>query len=417
MIRRTTAHSANSRFIPGFFTLTFGITLLGIGVSITRPYLSLFGTNVIDMTPAELGIFMCVNALGGIIASTWLGKMSDMRTPKKDIMIFSTLCAGVGYGSFIVLHSYLVLLIVTTILLGLGSATYPQMFAYARESIIATNQGDATFALTTLRSFFSLAWVIGPLVGAWVFSALHYNGLFTSTAIIFFAVFLLVLFRLKRRPAVGVRPTEFIAVSSYLKRRDILFACISFVAVSTASSMNGLYMPLLMTQTLHAPEHVVGWVFSLSAGLEIPIMLGLSSLAARVGKRIMLLFGSICGTFYYLGAAFTHAPWEMLLLQLLCAVFISINVSIGMSYFQDFMPDAPGSTTTLYSNTSNIGSMAGSLLGGAIAQTFSFRAVYFACVVLSILSYIFLLRRKPKQTASTVEIPAKTPTTDDHVNQ
>ncbi|MFB5189697.1 sugar efflux transporter [Alicyclobacillus fastidiosus] len=385
-----------SRFLPGYVVLTIGITLIGIGVSITRPYLSLFGTDVIHMSPASLGVFMCANALGGIVASTWLGRLSDTRSPKKDVMLFSSIMAGLGYASFLFLHSYLTLLVVSTILLGLGSATFPQMFAYARETTQMSPNVDATFAISTLRSFFSLAWVIGPLVGVLVLNSLGYRGLFLFTTTIFVIVFLIVLFSLQRRPSArgtGARPA---GVMTHLKRMDVLTACLSFVAVYTASSINGSYMPLFMTRTLHAPEHVVGWVFSLSAGLEIPIMLGLGTIANRVGKRMLLLFGSICGTVYYVGAAFAHAVWEMLALQLVCAVFIAISVSIGMSYFQDFMPDAPGSATTLYSNTNNIGSMAGSLLGGAIAQAFGYRTVYWVCAGLGIASYLLLLRKKAR---------------------
>ncbi|GEO25972.1 putative sugar efflux transporter [Alicyclobacillus acidoterrestris] len=399
----STDSTRRSRFLPGYVVLTIGITLIGIGLSITRPYLSLFGTDVIHMSPAGLGIFMCMNALGGIVASTWLGRMSDTRTPKKDVMLFSSVMAGLGYASFLVFHDYLVLLAVSTVLLGLGSATFPQMFAYARESTLLSPNVDATFAITTLRSFFSLAWVIGPMAGVLLLNALGYNGLFTMTSAIFAAVFVIVLFFLKRRSVVvpnGARPA---GVFTYLKQVDVLMSCVSFVAVYTASSINGSYMSLFITQTLHAPEHDVGWVFSLSAGLEIPIMLGLGTIANRVGKRMLLLFGSICGTGYYVGAAFAHTVWQMLALQLVCAVFISISVSIGMSYMQDFMPDAPGSATTLYSNTNNIGSMAGSLIGGAIAQAFGFRALYVFCAALGAISYFLLLRRRTEQSREVVE--------------
>ncbi len=158
-----------------------------------------------------------------------------------------------------------------------------------------------------------------------------------------------------------------------------------------------MYMPLFLTHTLHGPERMVGWVVSLSAGLEIPIMIGVGILAGRVGKRPLLLMGSVFGTLYYLGAAVAATAWQMLVLQLLCATFVSIAVSIGMSYFQDFAPDAPGMVTTLYSNTSNVGSMAGSLLGGVMAQAFGFRSVFWFCTFLGVISFVFLIRRKARR--------------------
>lgn len=257
-------------------------------------------------------------------------------------------------------------------------------------------------AISTLRSFFSLAWVMGPLFGAWCLSSLGYNGLFISTGIIFILVLGLVLFGLRRRPTNGHHRASPTRLLSTLKRRDVLLSSISFIAASTASSINGMYMPLFVHQTLHAPERVVGWVFSLSAGLEIPIMLALGAVAVRIGKRVLLLAGTVCGILYYTGSVFAHTTWQVLMLQLLCAVFISINASIGMSYFQDFIPESTGMATTLFSNTNNIGSVAGSLVGGAIAQAFGFRSVYWCCIGLGLVTYVFLWSaRTPRSRVST----------------
>lgn len=390
--------------MPGYMTLMVSITLVGIGVSITRPYLSLFGTSIVHMSPVELGIFMCVNALGGIAASTWLGRLSDMKTPKKDVMLFSSACAALGYGVFLVLHSYIPLLVVSTILLGFASSVYPQMFAYARESAMHHDAANATVAVTTLRSFFSLAWVIGPLCGAWLLAVFQFNGLFVATGAIFAGVFFIVLFGIERRPSAGIRGSQPMKVFGFLRDRHILTSCVSFAAVYTAATINGLYMPLLVTKTLHAPQYMVGSIVALSAGLEIPIILVLGALAERFGKRKLLLFGSICGTVYYAGVALAQKPWEMLVLQLFCAVFIATSVSIGMSYMQDFLPGALGSATTLYANTSNIGQMAGSLVGGGIAQVLGFRNVFWVCVGLGIISYVFLLRSRSFKASAEAQV-------------
>ncbi|GLG02692.1 MFS transporter [Alicyclobacillus hesperidum subsp. aegles] len=384
----------SSRLLPGYGTLVLAITLVGIGVSITRPYLSLFGTDVVHMSAAELGLFMCVNGIGGILASTWLGRLSDLRVAKKYIMLVAAACSALGYGSFLVIHSYLPLLIVSTVLLGLGASAFPQLFAYARETASRVPDVDATFATSSLRSFFSLAWVIGPLLGSYLLQAYHFSGLFAATALLFVAVLAIVFWRIERRPPAGILGSQPVKSFAVLRDRHIVTACVSYVAVYTASSMNGLYMPLFVTKALHGSDRMVGSVVALSAGLEIPIILGLGALSARLGKRPLLLFGSFCGALYYVGAWFAQRPWEMLALQLFCATFIAISVSIGMSYMQDFMPDAPGSATALYSNTNNLGQMLGSLLGGAIAQWAGYREVYLVCAALAVVSWLFLLRGK-----------------------
>lgn len=378
--------------ISGYPSLVSVVTLLGIGLSITVPYMSLFGTNVVHMNPLELGLFMFLSGLGAIVASTWLASVSDASRPKKDIILFSSVCAAIGYGSFAIVHSYLLLVLISTVILGLGSSTFPQIFAYAKEATSNSGYPDPTFALSLLRSFFSLAWVIGPLIGAWTLQQLGFSGIFVFTAGLFMVVFLLVVVFLRRNLAAAWQTSMPSSVLATLKRPEVLLSSIAFVAAFSASSMNGMYMPLYTTRVLHAPEHVVGLVASLSAGLEIPVMLMLGGLARRLGKRPLLLLGSVSGTLYFVGVTFSRHVWEMLVVQLFCAVFIAIIMSIGMSYFQEFMPESPGAATTLYSNTNRVGSMAGSLLGGVIAQIWGFQVVYWVCAGLAAVSYLFLLR-------------------------
>ncbi len=294
------------------------------------------------------------------------------------------------------ISGYIILLIVSTILLGLGSSTYPQVFAYARESASRSMKQDATFAISALRSFFSLAWVIGPLVGAGTLGLVGYDGLFTLTASLFVVSFLFIVFKISKNQAKVQEPHERqpISLLTTLKRWDVLASSIAFILANSASQMNGLYMPLLLTKVIHAPEHMVGFVVSSSAALEIPIIIGLGAVAERLGKRLFLLMGCLSGAIYYAGISFANQAWEVLVLQIFCAIFISMLVSVGMSYFQEFLPDAPGTATTLFSNTGNIGSLLGSIVGGFIAELFNFRAVFIVCSIFALISFAFLLRKK-----------------------
>lgn len=198
MLTSSGRQTASIRF-PGFATLSVAIGLAGIGTSVTRPFLTLFFTDAIHMSPLKIGIFTFANGVGGIVASTWLGHMSDARTPKKDILLVSSLAAAAGYASFLWIHAWWVLLGVSTFLLGIGAATFPQLFAYARESARGAYRGNATAAVSMLRSFFSLAWVLGPLAGTWLLGVFEFNGLFAPTAIVFALLLGLVWFRLDRR--------------------------------------------------------------------------------------------------------------------------------------------------------------------------------------------------------------------------
>lgn len=92
------------------------------------------------------------------------------------------------------------------------------------------------------------------------------------------------------------------------------------------------------------------------------IMLGL--LSAKYSNRSLMMCGAILGGAYYLVVILSGAMWQMLAAQVLLAVFVAVISAIGISYIQDLLPSMPGYASTLYSNSSTIGRLIGSLVGG-----------------------------------------------------
>lgn len=70
----------------------------------------------------------------------------------------------------------------------------PQIYAYAQESAVASQNNDKTFAMSILRSLVSLGFLIGPLVGTVILGVLGYKGLFLGTSFIYITIAFLVFF-------------------------------------------------------------------------------------------------------------------------------------------------------------------------------------------------------------------------------
>lgn len=54
----------------------------------------------------------------------------------------------------------------------------------------------------------------------------------------------------------------------------------------------------------------------------------------------------------------------MLIGQLPLALFLAILLGLGISYFQDLLPQFPGYASTLFANAMIVGQLLGNLLGG-----------------------------------------------------
>ncbi len=164
--------------IKGYSLFVICMLLIGIGFSITAPYLSLYCTEDLGMSAGAFGVFMAVSSLSGVVVNSLIAKRSDSGLDRKWIIISAALSSALGYASYLVFHNFFILLMVVSFFNGLGAAAIPQIYAYAQESANASKSDDKTFAMSTLRSLISLGFLVGPLGGTLILGAVGYKGLF-----------------------------------------------------------------------------------------------------------------------------------------------------------------------------------------------------------------------------------------------
>ncbi|WP_078059889.1 sugar efflux transporter [Gracilibacillus phocaeensis] len=372
--------------------------LVGTSVSITMPYLSLYGTGVIGMSTGTFGIFMAISSLSGVIANTMIANYSDNGMDRKWLILAAMLSSACGYASYLVFESFLGLLLSVSFFNGLGAAAMPQMFAYAHESASESNSDDKTFAKSTLRSLFSLGFLIGPLFGTLLLAAFDYKGLFLGTSTIFVLLALLVFIFLPKRKMTMIRkpetkrPTLF---STETKRLFLPF--LAFILLFSVNAVNGMNTPLFVIHELNGSHADVGLMVGLCAGLEIPIMLTFGALGKKIANHHIVLIGCVVSMLYFSVLGMATASWQLIAAQVLQATFVAVVMGNGLSYFADFLPDSPGVAATLYANASTLGRLGGNLLGGFGAEVAGFRYLNWVCVSVVLLSCFLLLVKRPRQ--------------------
>jgi MFS family permease len=297
--------------------------------------------------------------------------------------------SALGYISYLVFHNFFILLIVVSAFNGLGAASMPQIYAYAQESANESKSDDKTFAMSALRSLFSLGFLIGPLGGTLILGYFGYSGLFVGTTAIFLIIALLVLFFLQKRKVVKGK-TEKREGTPSIRNREIIQPLIAFIFLFAVNAINGINTPLFIVNELHGTHADVGFVVSISAGLEIPIMLVLGSLSKKISNHSLMIYGCFISCMYYIILSISTSSWQLIAAQLLQATSVAILMGNGLSYFTDLLPNSPGMSTTIYSNGSTIGRLLGNLGGGIIAQFAGFRHVYWVCLLIVILSFFIL---------------------------
>jgi len=353
--------------------------LTGLGYALAGPFLSLFLIKELHAGPVAVGAFLLTSALSAVVTSTVLGRLSDARAVRRNLLVCGALAGTVSSGLFALLRDYWLLLVVSLTLAAVASSLMPQTFAYARQALERTGSARGPLAISALRTMVSVSWVGGPPLAALLIDSAGFTGLFAVAAAVYLVAALVTALLL---PELGGGAVAVAGRSRSGPGREVVLAAVAFVLLQGATSVGVLAMPLYVTDVLHGTTGDAGLVLGLCAALEIPLMLGFGALAIRVDHRRLVLVGGAVALAYYGVMPATQATWQVAAAQALHAVVIAAVMGVGISYFQDLAPDRPGHATTLFTNTAKISAMlSGPLL--ALAQVLGYRSAYAIGLVLS----------------------------------
>jgi MFS transporter, SET family, sugar efflux transporter len=388
---------------PRFPGLLAANLALGMAYSFVVPFMSMWGTHEVQMSPFMFGTFMTITAVSSIVLSTLLARWSDTHVSRRTMLILGSLGGLVGYLGYAFVRDPLALTVIGSLGLGVAAVNFSQLFAHVREEFDRPeNAGvDAPFLMSVLRVSFSLAWTFGPAVGAKVMELFGYRGIFVGASSLFF-LFLLGILRYvpQRAHAPAAREAAKEPLLRVLTRGEILASFIAFVLVFSAHAINLMNMPLMVTEQLGGTASDVGIIYTIAPFAEIPIMLW-SGRAAAKGKQLSLLrLGAAATVAYFLALTFVSAPWHIYPMQILSAVSIAILTNITILFFQDLVPNQPGVATSIFSNSFNTGNLLGYFGFGLMLIPFGHRGIFIACAGFSLVTLIIMMFFKPRPRRS-----------------
>ncbi|WP_164849556.1 sugar efflux transporter [Niallia taxi] len=390
--------------IPSFPILFLANFIFGLSMSFFAPFSSLFGIDEVGMSNIGFGLFMTIMAIGGVVISTIIAKKSDMQLSRKKILIFTSLTGMLGYIGFAFVRDYVLLAIIAFVLLGSAAASVPQLWAYAREALHHANvpKEQAPFIMNVFRMFFALSWTVGPAIAAWLLAAIGFKGLFLFVAASYGIGLVVILFFLKDIPKIAtVKKGVSTGVASYVRKPHIFGNLAAAMLLAAATSIHMLNAPQFVTKVLGGNELDVGLIFSVPPIFEVPMMIAVGMLATKLDNGLLIRIGFAIAAIYFSLFFFVNEPWQIYPLQILSAAQVSITSGIAISYFQDFIPQAQGTATTLYMNSTQIGNTVGYLMFGVLAEAMNYGNVIIIYAIFAIIALVCLiLFGKEKQSAN-----------------
>ena len=388
--------------IKNYKLFVVNMMLLGMGISITVPYLVLFATNDLGMTSKQYGLLLALAAISQFIMNTIVARFSDTHNINRKVIIITALLMGaVSFSIYFYIHEVWIFIVMYAVFQGFFAPAMPQMYASARESInVSASRDRAKFANAVLRSMFSFGFLFGPLIGALLLGVNGYAGLFTGTVTIILFTLMLQVFFFKdiktKQTTTDVNHIEAKA-PNMLHDKALFVPFLAFILLHIGQWMYTLNMPLFVTKYLNEAEGYVGGLASLCAGLEVPFMVVLGILSAKLTTRVLLMLGGLFGGLFYFSIGVFENLVMMFVGQVFLAIFLAILLGLGISYFQDILPDFPGYASTLFANAMVIGQLCGNLLGGIMSHWVGLGNVFFVSATAIFLGMILIYFTKDQK--------------------
>lgn len=379
---------------PAFAGLLAANFALGMAYSFVVPFMSLWGTTKIGMSPLVFSLFMTITALSAIVVSTVLARWSDSHLPRRVMLILGGSGGVIGYLAYGYLRNPIALVLVGCTALAVASVNFSQLFSHVRETFDEADvpDVDGSFLVSVVRVCFSIAWTVGPAIGAAMMDRYSFEGVFLGAAGLYFLFLIGVLTCVPNIPRPpGARTAIREPVWQVLTRRDILTSFSAFVLVFAAHAMNMMNLPLTVTRLLGGNAHNLGIIFGVGPVAEIPLMLWFGLLAARGHQMALIRIGAAATVAYFLALSLAQQPWHIYPIQILSGVSFAILTNVTILYYQDMLPGQAGLATNIFSNSSNLGNLLGYFSFGGLLQAFSYRGVFLSCAALTVVALILLL--------------------------
>ena len=363
-----------------FIALVVVDVFVGLADAISGPYIILFLVDQAGFSPLSLSAILTARALSGIVFSTVFGAWIDRRASVAPLLL-ALAGSSVGYAMLGFTTDFVALLVIAAIPIAIGAAAFSQSIALAKRNFNQASPHTVNRAIGVLRASWSLAWAIGPAVGALLVGTVGFRGAFFASG----ASGLIALATLA-----FVRTRMAVADAAHAHRPKpanggpaIALAFAALALFHTAMFLGSIPLPIVLTTSLGGGKSDVGVTMSLCAGLEIVVMGALIWKPLQRGERAAIVAGFAAFIIYFLALTLVRSVGAVFWAQIPRAIGIALVTYLGISFLQSLLPHRAGAAAALFSNSGQLGSVLAALSVGGLAKAFGYASIFVVCAVLS----------------------------------
>ena len=374
---------------PIYRSFVVVLLLYGIAAGCSVPFISLWATEVLHADTVQTGLLRTIAGLGGVVFSLAFGAVSD-RTLKRRRWLVGAL--GVGTVAWIGLAATRQYALGAFLYMLTSLGGYTLIFALLGDWLRYRQPTGVALLNNGVRFAFALGWVIGPTLGGTVIEWLGYTALFATTAIAQGLSTVLAVRGLRDVPtnevattvaSEGSSPSPDTVAHGY---GPLALFTLAMFCVFAAGPGRMVLLPLYVTQELDAPVRLVGTLFTIGVGCELPLFLLVGRLADRYGSVRLLFVGMLAQVIYFGALAVSHSYWQIAAVEPFFSLTMTTVNGVGMLYVQTLVPRRAGTAIAFYNVTLLLGPVVAAPLLAYLAEQAGYVSTFAASGVLSVLA-------------------------------
>jgi MFS family permease len=371
----------------------FIVTLINRSGTMVIPFLTLYLTQDIGVTPAAAGTVLLVYGAGALFTAPFTGRLADKIGTLK-VMKYSLYGTGAMFLIYPVADSYLLILVFSFFLSVITEAFRPANLAMITE-IVAPPQRRMAFVLNRLA--INIGMSIGPVIGGFL-TLIDYDLLFYGNAVTSFAAAVYLTntkwTSTKEKEPAGFSPPIKINTSVFADKKFLYFL-LSILPVNLVFFQILGALPLYIVTDLNYTTAAFGLFAAINTVLIIIAEVPLNNMMNNISYKKSLFIGALLTGIGFGATAFAYTTIPLIITIVIWTFGEMIFFPVSASYASDIAPaNKRGEYMGYYQTTFNLAFSAGPWLGTIVYQNYGSATLWIWTFIFGLISAALILSKK-----------------------
>jgi MFS transporter, SET family, sugar efflux transporter len=336
---------------PTLRTISALMVLLGALACSFGPYVSLLAVHSFDLGNNGYAAILVASTALSVSASLYVGIRADQTADRRRLALQACLLMLAGVAFMTVAPGPVAFVLAHAVLLPLGSTLFGQLFAQAQLAAAAYPVQARDTIMATIRALFAVPFVVVlPLWSVALTAGVPILTVYPFALLLTGAMTALT-WRHWPRVAIGGsdRPSglTFAAALRELANAPLALRVLALGAVNAGGTMYMALLGLVLIPDVGRSASDVALYAGLIAGLEVPFMLAVPRLAARMARTDLILIGTAIYAIHVVGLPLLAGSDWLWLMILPAAIGGAITLTLPIAYLQDLLAERPGTGAAL----------------------------------------------------------------------